>query len=56
MILIPEIPWTYDYIVDKINELESHYADLSDEQIKAEMADVRREVQEAAPATEPSAA
>ena len=41
-------------LVDKINELESHYAELSDEQIKAEMADVRREVGEAAPVTEPS--
>jgi preprotein translocase subunit SecA len=41
-------------LVDKINELEAHYADLSDEQIRAEMADVRQEVQEAAPATEPS--
>ena len=41
-------------IVDQINELESHYADLSDEQIKAEMADIRKEVQEAAPASEPS--
>ncbi len=41
-------------IVDQINELESHYADLSDEQIRAEMADVRKEVQDAAPASEPS--
>ena len=40
-------------LVDKINELEAHYADLSDEQIRAEMADVRKEVREAAPATEP---
>ncbi|MEX1334624.1 MAG: preprotein translocase subunit SecA, partial [Candidatus Limnocylindrales bacterium] len=41
-------------IVDRINELEPHYAGLTEEQIKAEMADVRQEVQEAAPATEPS--
>jgi preprotein translocase subunit SecA len=40
-------------LVDRINELEPHYADLSDEQIRAEMADVRKEVREAAPATEP---
>ena len=41
-------------LVDRINELEPHYADLTDEQIKAEMAEVRTEVREAAPATEPS--
>ena len=41
-------------LVDQINELEAHYAELSDEQIRAEMADVRKEVREAAPATEPS--
>ena len=41
-------------LVDRINELEAHYAGLSDEQIRAEMADVRQEVREAAPATEPS--
>jgi preprotein translocase subunit SecA len=40
--------------VDQINELEAHYAALSDEQIKAEMAEVRQEVREAAPASEPS--
>jgi len=40
--------------VERINELESHYADLSDEQIRAEMAEVRDEVRKAAPATEPS--
>ena len=41
-------------LVDKINQLESHYAALSDDQIRAEMAEVRDEVREAAPATEPS--
>ncbi len=41
-------------LVDQINELESHYAALSDDQIRAEMADVRDEVRKAAPATEPS--
>ncbi len=41
-------------IVARINELESHYAQLSDDQIKAEMADVRDEVRKAAPASEPS--
>jgi preprotein translocase subunit SecA len=41
-------------LVDQINELESHYAALSDDQIKAEMIDVREEVRQAAPATEPS--
>ena len=40
-------------LVDQINELEAHYADLSDEQIRSEMADVRQEVRETAPATEP---
>ena len=41
-------------IVARINDLESHYESLSDEQIQAEMAEVRSEVQEAAPATPPS--
>jgi preprotein translocase subunit SecA len=41
-------------IVARINELEAHYAALSDEQIRAEMDEVRQEVREAAPATEPS--
>jgi preprotein translocase subunit SecA len=41
-------------LVEKINELEAHYADLSDEQIATEMADIRKEVREAAPATEPT--
>jgi preprotein translocase subunit SecA len=41
-------------IVARINELESHYAELSDEQIQAEMAEVREEVRQAAPASEPS--
>ena len=41
-------------VVDRINELEAHYEGLSDEQILKEMADVRAEVKEAAPATEPS--
>ncbi len=41
-------------LVDRINELESHYAALSDDQIRAEMSEVRDEVREAAPATEPS--
>ena len=41
-------------IVARINELEAHYVELSDEQIRAEMADVRAEVRQAAPATEPS--
>jgi preprotein translocase subunit SecA len=40
--------------VARINELEAHYSDLTDEAIRAEMADVRAEVAEAAPATEPS--
>ncbi len=40
--------------VEQINELESHYAGLSDEQIRAEMVDVREEIRTAAPATEPS--
>ncbi len=41
-------------IVARINELESHYSALSDEQIRAEMADAREEVRQAAPPTEPS--
>jgi preprotein translocase subunit SecA len=40
-------------VVERINELESHYSALSDDQIKAEMAEVRDEVRQAAPATEP---
>ena len=40
--------------VEQINELESHYAGLSDEEIRAEMVDVREEVRKASPATEPS--
>jgi preprotein translocase subunit SecA len=40
--------------VDRINELESHYADLTADQIRAEMVEIRNEVREAAPATEPS--
>ena len=35
-------------IVARINELEAHYKDLTDEQIRAEMADIRAEVREAA--------
>ena len=41
-------------LVDQINQLESHYAGLSDDQIRAEMVDVREEVRQAAPAAEPS--
>ncbi len=41
-------------LVDKINELEPHYAALSDDQIRAEMAEVRDEVRESTPASEPS--
>ncbi len=41
-------------IVDRVNELEVHYSELSDEQIKAEMVEVREEVRTAAPASEPS--
>ncbi|MGD8683128.1 MAG: preprotein translocase subunit SecA [Chloroflexota bacterium] len=41
-------------VVERINELEAHYRELSDEQIRAEMAEVRDEVREAAPATDPS--
>jgi preprotein translocase subunit SecA len=41
-------------MVARINELEAHYEALSDEQIRAEMADVRAEVAEAAPGTPPS--
>jgi len=40
--------------VERINELEPHYSELSDEQIRAEMVEVRAEVRQAAPATEPS--
>ena len=41
-------------IVARINELEAHYEALSDEQIRAEMAEVRDEVRENAPPTDPS--
>jgi len=41
-------------MVERINNLEAHYTDLSDEQILAEMAEVRAEVRKAAPATDPS--
>ena len=41
-------------IVARINELEAHYTPLSDEQIRAEMAEVREEVRQAAPPSEPS--
>jgi preprotein translocase subunit SecA len=41
-------------LVARINGLEEHYAALTDEQIRAEMADVREEVREAAPETPPS--
>ena len=41
-------------IVARINELEAHYEALTDEQIRAEMAEVRDEVREAAPPSEPS--
>jgi preprotein translocase subunit SecA len=41
-------------IVARINELESHYSALSDEQIRAEMAEAREEVRQAAPPSEPS--
>jgi preprotein translocase subunit SecA len=40
-------------IVERINELESHYEDLSDEEIRQEMDEVRSEVREAAPSTPP---
>jgi len=41
-------------LVDKINELEAHYQALSDDEIRAEMAEVRDEVRQAVPASEPS--
>jgi preprotein translocase subunit SecA len=41
-------------IVAQVNALESHYAELTDEQIREEMRDVRQEVAEAAPVTPPS--
>jgi preprotein translocase subunit SecA len=41
-------------VVERINALESHYAELSDEQIRAEMGDARDEVRQSAPASEPS--
>jgi preprotein translocase subunit SecA len=41
-------------LVARINELEAHYEALTDEQIRAEMAEVRQEVLQAAPASEPS--
>ena len=37
-------------LVAQINELESHYAELSDDQIRAEMLEIRDEVRAAAPA------
>ncbi len=40
--------------VERINELEPHFSGLTDEQILAEMAEVRDEVREAAPATDSS--
>ncbi len=39
--------------VERINELKSHYQSLSDDQIREEMAEVRNEVREAAPVSEP---
>ena len=39
-------------IVERINGLESHYGELSDEQIRAEMEEIRNEVRSAAPTTE----
>jgi preprotein translocase subunit SecA len=39
--------------VERINELEAHYSALSDEQIREEMTEVRHEVREAAPVSEP---
>jgi preprotein translocase subunit SecA len=41
-------------IVTRVNELEAHYEALSDEQIRTEMAEVREEVRQAAPPSEPS--
>ncbi len=41
-------------IVARINSLEAHYEALSDEEIRAEMADAREEVRQAAPPSEPS--
>jgi len=41
-------------IVARINELEGHYQALSDEQIAAEMAELRAEIQEEGAASEPS--
>ena len=41
-------------IVARINELEEHYQALSDEQIAAEMAELRAEIQEEGAASEPS--
>ncbi|CAN5789841.1 preprotein translocase subunit SecA [soil metagenome] len=41
-------------IVARINELEEHYQALTDEDIAAEMADVRAEIQEEGAASEPS--
>jgi len=41
-------------LVDEINALEEHFSALSDEQIRTEMAEIRDEVREAAPASEPS--
>src|SRR5688500_15354659 len=41
-------------IVAAINELDAHYQGLTDEQIRSEMEQVRREVAEAAPPTPPT--
>ena len=41
-------------MVEQVNALEAHYQELSDEQIRAEMAEVREEVRKAAPASDPS--
>ena len=40
-------------VVARINDLESHYAALSDDEIRAEMADVRAEVAEEAAPSDP---
>ena len=41
-------------LVERINELEPHFASLTDDQIRQEMVEVREQVREAAPPTEPS--
>jgi preprotein translocase subunit SecA len=41
-------------LVDRINELEDHYQALTDEQISAEMAELRAEIREEAAPSEPS--